>query len=438
MDWNSAAEIRKATQGYRKKIWALTSGSHTISDQQKATARDLPVKGPLWVSKFTIATPEEDEALSLLIRTIDDMCVGGEKYVRPTFVATDAEWTGYRAGVGNDAKEPSISEKDKYNEMMKEVSSPVVVIMNSPSAYRKTFATFAQKTKGRTFCVRQRLAPQNPFPFALADIFLGYLSLISPPPGSPHQPIQPSSIVLAGDSSGANLCIALTQLLLRIRQRTPTIRFHGKLVDLALPAGVTGVSAVFDVGNCLPSVVSNAENDYIPQFPFSIQDRQPTCELWPSNPPRGNLYCDISMLCHPLVSPSLCKDWSGSPPIWLVNGQEQVVDSVKILVQTAARQGVPVVFKEYEAMPHYFTTVFAQSPQSKKVWDEWVHVVKDLGEGKGLASRAIFVEANGLVEREGDVEAVTTLKYEEAYKIIREKVDRYWVFTGQNSNGSRL
>lgn len=73
--------------------------------------------------------------------------------------------------------------------------------MSDPVAYRSTTSKLAKGTGGRVLSVRYRLSPQHPFPAALLDAFVAYLSLLSPPPGSCHDAIPSRDIVLAGDSA---------------------------------------------------------------------------------------------------------------------------------------------------------------------------------------------------------------------------------------------
>ena len=62
-----------------------------------------------------------------------------------------------------------------------------------------------------------------------------------------HIPISASSIILAGDSSGGSLCLALLKLLLHFkRNNTALVPFCNNLTRLPLPAGPSILSAYCD------------------------------------------------------------------------------------------------------------------------------------------------------------------------------------------------
>ncbi len=288
--------------------------------------------------------------------------------------------------------------------------------------------------------VHQRLAPQHPFPAALLDVFHAYMSLLAPPSESPHDAVPASSIILAGDSSGACLALGLLQVLLALRRQnlSSPVNYHGRKVELALPAGLTLISAVGELTNSLPSYTLNATSDIFPEKIPSLQPGLPTCELWPSKPPRGNIYCESPMLCHPLVSPTASKDWTGSPPMWFASGQERIVDAVKVIAQTAFRQGVTVVFQEYEAMPHIFLWRCAESPQSQKCWSDWAEVCKALFEGKAVASRGVLVKAKALQEEKLDIGDLTPMTVDDACGLMKDAVKNLTVFTGQKMGNAML
>jgi len=82
-----------------------------------------------------------------------------------------------------------------------------------PATVRPATAALAKLTRGRCFSVDYRLSPQNSFPGALVDVLGAYLSLLYPPPGSYHKAVSSCSIVLAGESSGAYLVLALLLII---------------------------------------------------------------------------------------------------------------------------------------------------------------------------------------------------------------------------------
>lgn len=215
--------------------------------------------------------------------------------------------------------------------------------------------------------------------------------------------------------------------------------FYGKQVDTDkwLPAGITGMSAALDLANGLPSYRDNAKYDVFPDQNVSILPGFPTCPAWPSNPPRGNLYCNVPYLYHPIASPVMCPDWSGSPPMWLSSGQEQLVDGVKLLVQTAFRQGVNTTFFEYEAMLHCWPVVFADSPQSQKFWEEWATAIVAMAEGKLGSGRAAFVRTD-LSEEKLQLDQLVGLTREQARVMSVEATKDMRHFTGENKKASKM
>jgi acetyl esterase/lipase len=114
----------------------------------------------------------------------------------------------------------------------------------SINTHRYTIWRHARKMRGRCFAVNYRStfliirpkadgieAPQYPFPCAIQDCLAAYLYLVNPPPGANHSPVDPKNIVIAGDSAGGGLCLALLQILRDTE-------------GLALPAGGILISPV--------------------------------------------------------------------------------------------------------------------------------------------------------------------------------------------------
>jgi acetyl esterase/lipase len=96
------------------------------------------------------------------------------------------------------------------------------------------------------------LAPQNPFPAAVVDLLLAYLSLLYPSESSMHTAVSAKDIVFAGDSSGGNLVLSLLALLQHIRDHdNGRVEFQGKYVEVPLPAGIATLSPHCDHTNSL-------------------------------------------------------------------------------------------------------------------------------------------------------------------------------------------
>lgn len=388
----------------------------TISKQQEDTLRDPGIKGKMWVSKVTMPAPSEDALVDLLVNTIDALKLENESYSRPAPVPVEAEWTGYRADVADNAPEPSISEAEKYESMMKEVTSDVTLLyfhggalyLMDPCTQRSAVSKYSKITGGRVFSVRYRLAPQNPFPAALLDAFISYLSLLYPPAGALHKPVPASQIVFTGDSAGGNLSLALLQTLLQIHRAattgtTPTVLFQGKEVELPLPAGLALSSPSLDLTRSMPSTEANAIYDYLPPPPIALT-KSPPCAIWPAIPPRAYLYCEGSMLCHPLVSPLSTESWAGAPPIFVVSGEEMLADEGKAFVQKAAGQGVTVVWEQYEAMPHCFALLLEGNAAGAMSFDTWAEFVKRAVQNPGeIVTGAEFITAKTLVRQPVDI-----------------------------------
>lgn len=366
----------------------------SMSRLQVLTLQTPAIKGRMWISKVTLPTPEEDDIRTTLIKAIDDLVEEGEKYTVPDLNPVEAEWTGDRANVDPERPRLDLSEAQHYEKLMAEVSSDVTILylhggsfwLCDPSTHRSSVVELARLCRGRCLSVRYRLAPKYAFPSALLDAFLVYLSLLYPSLNSFHTPVPASQIVFAGDSAGGSLALSLVQLILQIqRSSSPTIRFHNQTISVPLPAGVATHSSWMDLTRCMPSHTTQASYDYLPPFrERGAVAAFPACEIWPTDPVRGDIYCDTSMLCHPLVSSLAALDWQGSCPLWFSYGQEMLLDEGRAVATRAAKQGVSVVWDEWEAMPHCFAQVLRYLPAAQKCYTRWAGFCEQVVE-KGRA-----------------------------------------------------
>lgn len=430
----------------------------SLSQLQRGTLRDPGIKGKLWVSKVTAPIPTEDDIRLALFDAIESMKEPGEKeggYTKPELLPVEAEWTGYRVGATKDSAELRISEKEKYTELMREATSPTTVLylhggayfLLDPSSHRPTTAKLAQLTKGRAYSVRYRLAPQNPFPAALLDALLSYLTLLYPSTSAIHEPVDPKHIVFAGDSAGGNLCMVLLQLILQLRRQGRKIMFNGEMREVPVPAGVATNSAWLDVTQSSPSWTDNWATDYLPSFDAKHPPPPyPPCKIWPSSPPRNNLYVEDALLCHPLVSPLAAKPggWEGACPLFMESGEELLSDENRHVASVAASQGVTVIWEEFEAMPHCFAMLFPHLRASKRCYEGWANFINaatgsslakigavtesgnkgkssGAGDGKVLKTRGVRIRAKALKEEGVDVLTLSSFTEEEVRARMRAK-----------------
>lgn len=194
----------------------LQSDPKSISSTQRLAGWDPGVKGRLWVSRYATPVPPEDDvrdALVSAVRGLQDREVTLSDTRWPDIKPVEAEWTGSRAAATAESVLPSISERERFQEMQKETSSPLTVLylhggayyLLDPCTYRPVTKKLAKLTGGRCYSVRYRLAPQNPFPAAVLDALVAYLTLLYPPPDAYHEPVKPEHIVFAGDRYDAPL-----------------------------------------------------------------------------------------------------------------------------------------------------------------------------------------------------------------------------------------
>ncbi|KAI4604182.1 hypothetical protein KJ359_000310 [Pestalotiopsis sp. 9143b] len=407
-----------------------------ISKLQAMTLKDPGVQGRVWVSTTSSGVPPEtgirDALMAAVNGTKKDLVAADEDCRVPELVSVEAEWMGYRAGATSNSKPPSISEQDKYAEMMKEVKSDVTVLhlhggayyMLDPASYRPWCKKLAKITKGRVYSVRYRLAPQHPFPSGILDALVSYFTLLYPPPEAVHKPVDASNIVFSGDSAGGGLSLALLQTLLEIRRQNIKINWFGQERDVPLPAGLALLSPWVDAVQSLPSLITNLKWDYLPP-PSLLSINVPSDSIWPASPPRRHIYVDDAYLLHPLASLQLADSWEGSPPIYICTGWECLADEDKYLSSKLTKDGVTVVFEEYEGMPHVFPFLLGQLPGSKKCLDEITKFITSAVENpSSVTSKYTCVKAKTCDESEIDIKSLSPYTIEELTKLAYEAIEK--------------
>lgn len=183
-------------------------------------------------------------------------------------------------------------------------------------------AQLAAGTRATVVSVDYRLAPESPYPAALADCrsVLCWLAEHGASVGG-----DPGRLAVAGDSAGGNLAAALCLLARRD--------------GLPMPIAQVLVYPGLDLTLSSPSMVA---------------DRQPgltraDCAAMAAH------YLGAAEPRDPLVSPLLAENLAGLPPALIMTADRDVLrDDGRRYADRLAAAGVPVRYTNYLGMPHGF------------------------------------------------------------------------------------
>lgn len=312
------------------------------------------------------------------------------------WVAMQKDWKTIEKASAKKQKKVEEREKRKSRTMkiheMEEDNdkSPVVLYLHGGAYYicgldthRMMMWRLAKKIGGRVFSPDYRLAPQNQFPSGLQDCLAAYLYLIQPPEGARHRPINPNKIVIAGDSSGGGMTLAL---LLVLRE-----------AGLPMPAGAMPISPWVDLTHSLPSCFDlDTVVDYVPEDGF----RHRPSPAWPSpaddpaarepvppfeelmNAPYGSdarlqFYAPNDQLQWDLVSP-MSAELGGLPPMFIISGGAERLRDEHLYV--AHKMAYPDKFR-FKIPGHEppKKTYSAPTPVHLQVYDGMPHVFPMFG-----------------------------------------------------------
>jgi monoterpene epsilon-lactone hydrolase len=202
-------------------------------------------------------------------------------------------------------------------------------VMGSPGMERPLIAELAVAARADTFSVDYRLAPRHPFPAALDDAVAAYIGLLA-------DGVQPTMLVVGGDSAGGNLAAAL---LVRLRDE-----------GHPLPAGGVLFSPWLDLAHTGASLVTNAATDYLPAITADPAEA----------------YLDGTEPTDPQASP-YHADPTGLPPLLLLaGGREMLLDDSVRFAAKAEEAGVDVTLHVEEHMYHVWPAVIPNDPASHR------------------------------------------------------------------------
>ncbi|MCG8291359.1 alpha/beta hydrolase fold domain-containing protein [Pseudomonas entomophila] len=211
----------------------------------------------------------------------------------------------------------------------------------TPQIYAAMVAGWCKPLKARALMLDYSLAPESPFPTALDQAQVAYRWLL-------EQGVKAEHIVLAGDSAGGNLALALLQ---RLRDDGAPLPSCGVLLSPFLDFTLSGAS-----------VLGNARHDPIFTLPFAIAIR--------------GFYAPAEQHASPAVSP-LFGSFDGLPPLLLqVGSSEMLLDDAVRAAAKAAAAGVAVRLEIWQQLPHVFQMI-AALPQAQEAQHHILDFIND-------------------------------------------------------------
>jgi monoterpene epsilon-lactone hydrolase len=212
----------------------------------------------------------------------------------------------------------------------------------SPVTHRPLVGSLVARLHARAFVPDYRLAPEHPFPAALDDAMQSYRYLI-------HElHIDPTHIVVAGDSAGGGLALSLAmQIRDNVLPQPGALVLYSPWTDMA----VTG---------------------------HSIDENSDRCAMFAGITIRraAPLYLGTVPATHPGPSP-LYGEFHGLPPMLVHASSDEVLrdDSVRV-VERARAAGVTVEFRMWPHVPHvwqFFPAVMPEAAESLQLTKQFVN-----------------------------------------------------------------
>ena len=191
-------------------------------------------------------------------------------------------------------------------------------------------ALVALAAQAKTLALDYRLTPEHPFPAQLEDAQAAYHWLL-------NRGIAPDRIVIAGDSAGGNLTLALLLALRDAKQ--------------PLPALALCLCPWTDMESSSSSLKENEPYDWI--------ERRMVIK-W------SEWFCQGTDPENPLVSP-VHAALRELPPIYIQAGDaELLIDMIRAFARRAKAQGATVFLEVWKHMNHDFQAYGTMMPQSRE------------------------------------------------------------------------
>ena len=208
-------------------------------------------------------------------------------------------------------------------------------VIGSINTHRAMVSRIARASNARALSIDYRLAPEHPFPAAVEDATGAYKWLLV-------QGIKPAKIVIAGDSAGGGLAIAV---LLALRD-----------AGQPMPAGCVPISPWTDLEGTGDSIRTKAAKD-----PMVQQDNLAGS---------AKQYIGNADPKNPLISP-LHADYRGLPPMLIHVGEAEILlDDATRVAERAKQAGVEVQLEVWDDMIHVWHVFAKILPEGQQAIDK--------------------------------------------------------------------
>lgn len=198
----------------------------------------------------------------------------------------------------------------------------------SPATHRALAAKIAVASDASTLVLDYRLAPEHPFPAAVEDTFAAYQWLLD-------QGIPAGQVVVAGDSAGAGLALAVI--------------FNARDAGLPLPSSAVCLSPWFDLACSGESMTTLANEKHLAQKEGLLED--------------AAVYLNGHDPYDPLASP-LYGDLEALPPILIqVGGAESLLDDATRFAERASQAGTRIDLEIWPDMVHVWHLLAGLLPE---------------------------------------------------------------------------
>ncbi len=194
-------------------------------------------------------------------------------------------------------------------------------IFGNPGTHRQFVARLVAACRSAAYAPPYRLAPRYRFPAAVDDAIASYRALLD-------RGIDPSSIVVAGDSAGGGLALAAMH--------------RARRLGIPLPRGILLFSPYTDLRHRAYTIPLNAPTDYLPLSDLTKPNER---------------YASPEHLDDPEASP-INADLAGFPPMLIfAGGAEMILDDAVRLKDNADAAGVDATLVVEPEMMHVWPAV---------------------------------------------------------------------------------